>query len=198
MNHYRNDYLQLQQDDGNEDEDEDEDEEEDDSEEEAVVTDDIFNNPYSITNTLINLDLDCKTKIRNETPSMINCKKNSHLNNSIDNIDISKHSINNFIGQFNQSDNVRILCDQQIKCHFKFCKSNAFQCPICLTTQRKLFCSNCIKNGDFTHSKNNFLERFADKKLKFIKLKGEQLSISDFLKNHHKNIAVHSCLVGFV
>lgn len=196
MNHYRNDYLQLQQDDGNEDEDE----EEDDSEE-AVVADDLFNNPYSIiTNTPINLDLDCEIAIKKETQDMKSCKKNLYfnMNNSIDNIDISKHSINNFIGQFNQNDNARIQRDQQIKCHFKLNKSDAFQCPICLTAQRKLFCSSCIKNGDFTHSKNNFLERFADKKLKFIKLKGEQLSISDFLKNHHKNSAVHSRLVRFV
>lgn len=53
------------------------------------------------------------------------------------------------------------------------------RCPVCLCDENIFFCSDCIKNGDFTYSKERFPERFADKRLKYFKLKSEQILISD-------------------
>lgn len=71
-----------------------------------------------------------------------------------------------------------------------------FKCPICLQKKANFFCPSCIRNGDFTHSKKNFLERFADKKLKFINLKGQQSQISDAAKSHFHNSFIKDELVG--
>lgn len=52
-------------------------------------------------------------------------------------------------------------------------EENLLRCSICTQNRSQFFCENCIKNGDFTSSKQNEIikERFAEKKLKFIKLK---------------------------
>ena len=61
-------------------------------------------------------------------------------------------------------------------------------CPVCKQSRSKFFCSGCIRNGDFTHSTVNVLERFAEKKLKFIALKGQQNQMENELKERHENI----------
>lgn len=72
---------------------------------------------------------------------------------------------------------------------------NTFKCPVCSKKKANFFCPNCIRNGDFTHSKTNFLERFADKKLKFIHLKGLQIQTSNQVKKHFTNLALKDELV---
>jgi hypothetical protein len=52
------------------------------------------------------------------------------------------------------------------------------KCPVCSCGHTVFFCSFCIRNGDFTCSKQRFSDRFADKKLKYFRLKQEQLTIS--------------------
>ncbi|KAH7645252.1 beclin 1-associated autophagy-related key regulator-like protein [Dermatophagoides farinae] len=94
--------------------------------------------------------------------------------------------------------------DQQRKHHNFFVdeqfenqsENRHFKCPICLKEMRKLFCPNCIRNGDFTHSTQNFLERFADKKLKFIKLKEQQLrDCNDVQKFFENNVTKSSMTI---
>lgn len=72
---------------------------------------------------------------------------------------------------------------------------NTFKCPVCSKKKANFFCPNCIRNGDFTHSKTNFLERFADKKLKLIHLKGLQSQISNQVRKHFTNLALKDELV---
>ncbi|KPM06909.1 beclin 1-associated autophagy-related key regulator-like protein [Sarcoptes scabiei] len=84
----------------------------------------------------------------------------------------------------------------QILDESKQSSGSKLKCPICLSSNRKLFCASCIKNGDFTHSKNNFLERFADKKLKFIKLKEQQMQILNFVTKHFSNSVMKEKLSG--
>ncbi|KAI7690210.1 hypothetical protein SSS_01667 [Sarcoptes scabiei] len=84
----------------------------------------------------------------------------------------------------------------QILDESKQSSGSKLKCPICLSLNRKLFCASCIKNGDFTHSKNNFLERFADKKLKFIKLKEQQMQILNFVTKHFSNSVMKEKLSG--
>lgn len=51
-------------------------------------------------------------------------------------------------------------------------EENLLRCSTCTQNRSQFFCENCIKNGDFTSSDPNQIikERFAEKKLKFIKL----------------------------
>lgn len=51
-------------------------------------------------------------------------------------------------------------------------EENLLRCSFCTQNRSQFFCENCIKNGDFTSSKQTEIikERFAEKKLKFIKL----------------------------
>jgi len=51
-------------------------------------------------------------------------------------------------------------------------EGHLLKCTICSKNRSHFFCENCIKNGDFTSSKQTEIikERFAEKKLKFIKL----------------------------
>lgn len=51
-------------------------------------------------------------------------------------------------------------------------EENLLRCSFCAQNRSQFFCENCIKNGDFTSSKQTEIikERFAEKKLKFIKL----------------------------
>jgi len=72
---------------------------------------------------------------------------------------------------------------------------NCFKCPVCFKKKRNFFCPNCIRNGDFTHSKTNFLERFADKKLKFIKFKDQQIQMSAKVQKHFGNTVLKDDLV---
>lgn len=78
-----------------------------------------------------------------------------------------------------------------------YTKESYFKCPICLKNQKQFFCSNCICNGDFTHSKKNFLERFADKKLKFIKFKSQQMQTSSAVQKHFCNVILKDELVKY-
>ncbi|XP_022257045.1 beclin 1-associated autophagy-related key regulator-like isoform X3 [Limulus polyphemus] len=43
------------------------------------------------------------------------------------------------------------------------------KCPLCFHSKRAFFCQDCIRNGDFTHSKSRYPERYAEKKLKLFK-----------------------------
>lgn len=53
------------------------------------------------------------------------------------------------------------------------------QCRVCRANRNTFFCSDCIRKGDFTPSKQRVPERFAEKKLKHFRLKSEQTVISD-------------------
>ena len=75
-------------------------------------------------------------------------------------------------------------------------EENAFNCPLCSKKKENFFCSNCIRNGDFTHSRTNILERFADKKLKFIKLKGQQIQLSAQVQKQYLNVTLKDELVN--
>lgn len=68
-------------------------------------------------------------------------------------------------------------------------------CLICNQQNKKQFCSKCIRNGDFTYSTNDSLERFSDKKLKFINLKTAQANICAKVSKHLNNNAVKEELV---
>ena len=62
-------------------------------------------------------------------------------------------------------------------------EENLLRCTICTQNRSQFFCENCIKNGDFTSSKQTEIikERFAEKKLKFIK-------INKNIKNINQNL----------
>lgn len=119
-------------------------------------------------------------------------------------IDISKLSIdqfNNFLmdqQQQQQQKHYHHHYDYDNDNHQPTTINRLFKCPICLKEMKKLFCSNCIRNGDFTHSKKNFLERFADKKLKFIKLKEQQLSDCNDVEIFLKNDVAKNSMVSFI
>lgn len=68
-------------------------------------------------------------------------------------------------------------------------------CPVCNLCKYSFFCANCIKNGDFTYSKGRFPERFAEKKLKYFKLKEEQLNINESINDILKNKVIKEDLV---
>lgn len=48
------------------------------------------------------------------------------------------------------------------------------KCRLCRRLARAFFCADCVKNGNFTHSKERYPERFADKKLKLYGLTEER------------------------
>lgn len=68
-------------------------------------------------------------------------------------------------------------------------------CPICNQRNKKQFCWKCIRNGDFTYSTNDSLERFSDKKLKFINLKAAQAVVCAKVAKHLENNAIKEELV---
>lgn len=72
---------------------------------------------------------------------------------------------------------------------------SSFKCPVCSKKKANFFCPSCVRNGNFTHSKANFFERFADKKLQFIHLKEQQIQTSNKVKKHFTNLALKDELV---
>lgn len=73
-------------------------------------------------------------------------------------------------------------------------EENVLRCTICTQNRSQFFCENCIKNGDFTSSKETEIikERFAEKKLKFIKLKKNIENINQSLTDKlNSNIQVN-------
>lgn len=71
-------------------------------------------------------------------------------------------------------------------------EENLLRCSFCTQNRSQFFCENCIKNGDFTSSKQTEIikERFAEKKLKFIKMNKNieniNLSLQDKLSSNIK------------
>ncbi|CAG2107325.1 unnamed protein product, partial [Medioppia subpectinata] len=55
------------------------------------------------------------------------------------------------------------------------------ECRVCRCHKSIFFCSDCVRNGEFTDSKKRtrIPERFAEKKLKYFRLKDEQQILSD-------------------
>lgn len=72
---------------------------------------------------------------------------------------------------------------------------SSFKCPVCSKKKANFFCPSCVRNGNFTHSKTNFFERFADKKLQFIHLKEQQIQTSNKVKKHFTNLVLKDELV---
>ncbi|XP_064484934.1 beclin 1-associated autophagy-related key regulator-like [Ornithodoros turicata] len=52
------------------------------------------------------------------------------------------------------------------------------RCPVCAQYRRVYFCPECIQKGDFTHSKAKYLERFAEKKLRYIQLERQKTELA--------------------
>ncbi|KAF8778574.1 Beclin 1-associated autophagy-related key like protein [Argiope bruennichi] len=48
------------------------------------------------------------------------------------------------------------------------------KCDLCSKLKKHFYCADCIRNGNFTHSKTTSLERFADKKPKKYKVDEEK------------------------
>ncbi|GBM35080.1 hypothetical protein AVEN_203241-1 [Araneus ventricosus] len=48
------------------------------------------------------------------------------------------------------------------------------KCNLCSKLKKHFYCVDCIRNGNFTHSKTTSLERFADKKPKKYKVDEEK------------------------
>ncbi|XP_076321786.1 beclin 1-associated autophagy-related key regulator-like isoform X2 [Tachypleus tridentatus] len=57
------------------------------------------------------------------------------------------------------------------------------KCPLCFHSKRAFFCQDCIRNGDFTHSKSRYPERYAEKKLKLFKGYKERSVLLDSCKD---------------
>ncbi|XP_054718384.1 beclin 1-associated autophagy-related key regulator-like isoform X2 [Uloborus diversus] len=58
------------------------------------------------------------------------------------------------------------------------CKRDDFvKCPLCHHLGKIFYCVDCVRNGDFTHSKKKCFERFADKKPRKFKIDAERASI---------------------
>ncbi|CAG2172929.1 unnamed protein product [Oppiella nova] len=64
------------------------------------------------------------------------------------------------------------------------------QCRVCRCDKSIFFCSDCVRNGDFTDSKIRIPERFAEKKLKYFRLKCEQQLISDRMDHHMNELVI--------
>lgn len=90
-----------------------------------------------------------------------------------------------------KGDNFEVFSRQET-----FISEPVFKCPACFKKKEKYFCPNCIRNGDFTHSKTNILERFADKKLKLIRLNGQIMEANTIVENHRRNDALKDELVS--
>lgn len=105
------------------------------------------------------------------------------------NIDYSKNSISYLTEKFTLNSYEKFsICPNEY---------SVLKCPICVKDRRQFFCANCIRNGDFSHSKRSCLERFADKKLKFIKFKDHQMQVSNAVQKHFYNIILKDDLVRF-
>lgn len=74
-------------------------------------------------------------------------------------------------------------------------KKYSLQCRVCGCDKSIFFCSDCVKNGDFTYSKLRIPERFAEKKLKYFKLKSEQNIISDKIEKQLNHYIIKDDLV---
>ena len=74
-------------------------------------------------------------------------------------------------------------------------KKYFLRCHVCSCDKSIFFCSDCIKNGDFTYSKERIPERFAEKKLKYFKLKSDQNIISDKIETLLNNCFIKDEIV---
>ena len=123
---------------------------------------------------------------------------------------ISNQLIDNHFSGHELQDNALIieskhLMDEKHKIQYILSNNKKFylRCRVCSGDKSIYFCSDCIKNGDFTYSKERIPERFAEKKLKYFKLKSEQNIISDKIENllnnnFLKDDLVFNQLISFV
>ncbi|KAM7288594.1 beclin 1-associated autophagy-related key regulator isoform X2 [Ixodes scapularis] len=56
------------------------------------------------------------------------------------------------------------------------------RCPVCSHLNRTFFCHDCVRNGDFTSSRDKCPERFAEKKLRLIQLDRLKAALEERIK----------------
>ncbi|XP_064105592.1 beclin 1-associated autophagy-related key regulator-like isoform X1 [Macrobrachium nipponense] len=60
------------------------------------------------------------------------------------------------------------------------------RCPLCNQKSKAFYCRECVRNGDFYHSRMKLPERYADKKLRYIRHRSELLDQEDEVNRLHE------------
>lgn len=137
-------------------------------------------------------DLSTKLSISKQNQNLLNLNEHTDLFSEPENLDDDNDEENEDMeAEFKQLTNKENLQKQKLKSPTKlpsfflnFQDENLLRCQICTQQRSQFFCENCIKNGDFTSSKQTEIikERFAEKKLKYIKLKKNLENINQNLQ----------------
>ena len=113
--------------------------------------------------------------------------------NSMDNVGTDVDSPQPLVPQVNNVNKVNKI-DKHNKLDAS-AKKYWLQCRVCRCNRSTFFCSDCIRNGDFSYSKQRVAERFAEKKLKYFKIMDEQNAICDQIDKQLSNGFVKDDLV---